>query len=120
MSESNRRIFPRAEGEYLAWFQIPGAQFEQCVALDIGLDGACLVLPHALPAGDDPFEVEFQLAPDWTVRARATLLWQKNQSELVLAGIRYRPLRSADRNLIGPWVHRQRKVQPKAKGHPAP
>ncbi|MBX3166387.1 MAG: PilZ domain-containing protein [Candidatus Eremiobacteraeota bacterium] len=111
MSDANRRIFPRAEGEYLAWFQVPGGSFEQCVALDIGLDGACLVLPGALPEGEEPFEVEFQLAPDWMVRAKATLLWQKAHSDLVLAGIRYRPVRSADRNLIGPWVHRQRKVQ---------
>ena len=110
MSDANRRIFPRAEGEYLAWFQIPGQAFEQCVALDIGLDGACLLLPRPLQ-GEEPFEVEFQLAADWMVRAKATLLWQRNQSDLVLAGIRYRPIRSADRSLIGPWVHRQRKVQ---------
>ena len=109
MSE-NRRIFPRAEGEYLAWFQVAGQAFEQCVALDIGLDGACLLLPHPL-SGDEPFEVEFKLADDWMVRAKATLLWQRSQSDLVLAGIRYRPIRSADRSLIGPWVHRQRKVQ---------
>lgn len=111
MSDDNRRIFPRAEGEYLAWFQIPGGQFEQCVALDIGLDGACLLLPFRLPDGEQPFEVEFQLASDWAVRAKATLLWQKADSDLVLAGIRYKPTRSADRSLIGPWVHRQRKVQ---------
>ncbi|MFN8607486.1 MAG: PilZ domain-containing protein [Vulcanimicrobiota bacterium] len=111
MSDSNRRVFPRAEGEYLAWFQSPGGQFEQCLALDIGLDGACLLLPTRLPEDGHSFEVEFQLAPDWVVRAKATLLWQKADSDLVLAGIRYRPTRSADRNLIGPWVHRQRKVQ---------
>jgi hypothetical protein len=112
VSEANRRIFPRAEGEYLAWFQAPGGGFEQCVALDIGLDGACLVLPQAMPESDPSFEVEFQLAPDWRVRAKATLLWQRAHCDLVLAGIRYRPVRSADRSLIGPWVHRQRKVQP--------
>ena len=50
MTESNRRIFPRAEGEYAAWFQLPGQSFEQCVALDIGIDGACLRVSRELPA----------------------------------------------------------------------
>ncbi|MBX3172318.1 MAG: hypothetical protein KF760_33245 [Candidatus Eremiobacteraeota bacterium] len=49
MSEANLRVFPRAEGEYLAWFQVPGGSFEQCVALNIGLDGACLLLPPTSP-----------------------------------------------------------------------
>lgn len=95
----------------MAWFQAPGGQFEQCLALDIGLDGACLLLPGRLPDHVEAFEVEFQLAPDWAVRAKATLLWQKADSDLILAGIRYKPVRSADRSLIGPWVHRQRKNQ---------
>ena len=110
MSESNRRVFPRAEGEYSAWYQLPGQGFEQCVALDIGGQGACLRVPRELPL-EQAFEVDFQLAPDWSVRATAQVLWQKPEGELILAGIRYRPSRSADRNLMGPWIHRQRKSQ---------
>lgn len=78
------------------------------MALDIGIDGACLLVPKKLPP-DEPFEVDFQLAKDWLVRASAQVLWQRSVGELILAGIRYRPVRSADRSLIGPWVHRQRK-----------
>jgi hypothetical protein len=110
VTNSNRRIFPRAEGEYAAWFQLPGQNFEQCVALDIGIDGACLRVSRALP-DQEAFEVDFQLAPDWLVRASAQVLWQKPEGDLILAGIRYRPSRSADRSLMGPWVHRQRKNQ---------
>jgi len=108
MSESNRRIFPRAEGEYAAWFQLPGGSYEQCLALDIGIDGACLLVERELPP-DLSFEVDFQLASDWLVRAKAEVLWQRAEAERVLVGIRYRPSRSADRALMGPWVHRQRK-----------
>lgn len=110
MSESNRRVFPRAEGEYAAWYQLPGGSYEQCLALDIGIDGACLLVDRELP-GQTSFEVDFQLASDWLVRARAEVLWQRTEGAQVLVGIRYRAKRSADRSLMGPWVHRQRKNQ---------
>ncbi len=108
MSDSNRRIFPRAEGEYLAWYHLPGSPYQQCLVLDIGVDGACLLVDRQLPA-EQPFEVSFELSLDWTVKATAEVLWQRQQDDLFLIGVRYRPHRSADRSLMGPWVHRQRR-----------
>ena len=108
MAETNRRVFPRAEGEYLAWYQLPNQSYHQCLVLDIGVDGACLLVDERLPS-EHPIEVSFELSYDWTVKATAEILWQRQQDELFLVGVRYRPHRSSDRNLMGPWVHRQRR-----------
>jgi hypothetical protein len=111
MSDTGRRIFPRAEGEYPAWYQIADQGFRRCVALDIGVHGACLRVEEQIPE-NVPLEVSFQLDPDWLVRATATVTWQRADEDLYLVGVQYRPMRSADRNLMGPWVHRQRKRRP--------
>lgn len=108
MSEPSERIFPRAAGEYPAWYQVADHGFRRCVALDIGVDGACLRVQEPLPQ-DLPLEVSFQLASDWLVRATATVIWQKEEEDLYLVGVRYKPLRSADKNLMGPWIYQQRK-----------
>lgn len=106
---TNERIFPRAAGEYPAWYQVGERGFRRCVALDIGVEGACLRTGESLPEGE-PLEVSFQLASDWLVRASATIVWQKQEEpDLYLVGVRYRPIRSADRNLMGPWIHQQRR-----------
>ncbi len=108
MPESSQRIFPRAEGEYVAWYQIADQGFHRCVALDIGIDGACLRVLDPLPEGQS-LEVSFQLTDDWLVRAAANIIWQRPEDGEVLVGVRYRPVRSADRSLMGPWIHQQRR-----------
>lgn len=108
MSESGQRIFPRADGEYVAWYQLAEAGFLRCVALDIGVDGARLRVAGPLSEGQ-PLEVSFELTSDWLVRTRAQIVWQRQESDGYYVGIRFRPVRSADRTLLGPWVHRQKR-----------
>lgn len=108
MPESSQRIFPRAEGEYVAWYQIADQGFQRCVALDIGTEGACLRVKEPLAEGQ-PLEVSFQLTEDWLVRATANIIWQRSEGGDNLVGVRYRPVRSGDRSLLGPWVHQQRR-----------
>lgn len=89
---------------------LSGQGYEQCVVLDIGVDGACLRVHNPLPP-DQALEVDFELSHDWLVKTTAQILWQKPDGEDYLVGVRYRPKRSADRNLMGPWIHRQRRLQ---------
>ena len=81
-------------------------EFRRCVALDLGVGGAQLVTSDSLAALGE-VEVSFQLSDDWTVRALARPVWERPHEEGFLVGITYRPLRSADKHLIGPWVHKQ-------------
>lgn len=106
MSEP-RRVFPRVRREIPAWYEFEG-NFQRGLALDLGVGGAQLVTEHSLE-GIAELEVSFQLADDWTVGALARPVWQRPLDQGYLVGVTYRPLRSADKHLIGPWVHRNRK-----------
>jgi len=106
---SSRRVFPRTRQQIPAWYDF-GGTFQRGVALDLGVGGAQLVTAHSLQ-GVQELEVNFQLSDDWTVAALARPLWEKPHGDGYLVGVTYRPLRSADKHLIGPWVHRQRRSQ---------
>ena len=105
---SNRRVFPRAEEAVSAWYQVGEGQFKRCTALDLGVQGACLRLEEPLPDVEE-LEVCFELTSDWLVRARAKPIWKRLEGEEYLVGITYKPLRSADKHLIGPWVQKRRR-----------
>lgn len=104
----NRRVFPRAERETPAVYEREG-QSRRCVALDLGVGGACLVCDESLE-GVAELEISFELTPDWTVPALARPVWERTRDGKFLVGITYRPVRSADKHLIGPWVHKARKA----------
>ena len=110
MSKPNRRVFPRADEELKAWYRLDNGQHVKCIAVDIGVQGACLKIEHPLPDFNE-LEVCFELDLDWHVIARAQPIWQRPEPTGYLVGITYRPRRSADKYLIGPWVHRTRRMK---------
>lgn len=114
-SGRNRRVFPRADEEVKAWYRLESGQHCKCLALDLGVQGACLKLDEPLATLEE-MEVCFELASDWHVTARAKPVWQRAEGDHTLVGITYRPLRSADKNLIGPWVHRTRRFRASQEG----
>lgn len=104
----DKRVFPRVERETPAEYTRDG-QARRCLALDLGVGGACLVCDESLE-GVTELEISFELTPDWTVPARARPVWERTRDGRFLVGITYRPVRSADKHLIGPWVHKARKA----------
>ena len=109
LATDSKRIFPRAEGEFPAWYQLAGGAYQRSVALDIGATGACLLATEPLEVGTT-LEIGMQLEPDWLVRADATVVWCEPREDYFILGVRHKPLRSADRSLMGPWIHKQRRA----------
>lgn len=104
----NRRIFPRAERQTPTTYLVDG-QPHTCMALDLAVGGACLLSDRPLESMEE-IELCFELTPDWKVPALARPLWQKTQDDgKFLIGISYRPMRSSDKHLMGPWIHKVRK-----------
>ena len=116
--EAPKRIFPRATKNIAAWFAAASGQFQRCVAVDFGAQGACLELEESFPE-QESVEVCFELDSDWVVRAKAKKIWERQDQGKFFTGITYKPLRSSDKHLIGPWIHRMRKAPSEEPGTPS-
>ena len=104
----HKRVFPRAIRSIAAYYARPGG-LQPCVAIDFGVQGACLEMDEPFP--QDEVEVCFELESDWVVRTRARKVWERQDNDRFFVGITYKPLRSSDKSLIGPWIHKMRKAQ---------
>ncbi len=106
-SEDSERIFPRATRNITAWLDQNGS-FVRCIAVDFGVQGACLELENPFPDGPE-VKLSFELDPNWTVHTLAKKVWERQDQGKYFVGITYRTERSADKSLIGPWIHRMRR-----------
>ncbi|MEW6279393.1 MAG: PilZ domain-containing protein [Candidatus Eremiobacterota bacterium] len=102
---SERRVFQRAHRVLPVWYRHEG-RFRRGCALDIAVEGACLITEVGFEPGDQ-FELSIQVETDWEVRSTATVLWKDSAPDGVthMLGVKFRPLRAADRHLLGPWIH---------------
>lgn len=107
--EVQRRIFPRA-AHLVAVTYTDQAQPQSCVAVDFGVQGACLLLdtPFPAPEGED-LDMTFALDKDWTVPCKVRKVWEREEVGKFLVGVTYKTERSSDKNLIGPYVHKMKK-----------
>ena len=107
-SPEGERVFPRATKNITAWLE-QDSGFVRCTAVDFGVQGACLEME--IPFPDSPeVKLSFELDASWTVHTLAKKVWERQDQGKFFVGITYRTERSADKSLIGPWIHRMRRV----------
>ena len=107
-----RRIFPRAGALVGVSYSHQGQELS-CVAVDFGVQGACLLMEMAFPATEnEDLAMSFDLGDDWIVPCQVKKIWEKDEAGKFLVGVTYRTERSTDKNLIGPWIHKMQKKAP--------
>lgn len=110
-----KRVFPRATKNIAAWILIDG-EYVRATAVDFGAQGACLEMDVPFPSGQ--VAVSFELDSNWTVRAEASKIWERQDQGKFFVGITYKTERSSDKSLIGPWIHKMRNAESKKSSAP--
>ena len=115
----DRRVFNRANRVLPVWYRYEG-QFRKGCALDLSAGGAALITEVDFKPGDT-FEFTIQVEVDWEIKAVAEVLWSESAPDGLthMLGVKFRPERKGDKNLLGPWVQRNMPRKPRPE-EPAP
>lgn len=117
-----RRVSGRVEEILTGWWRLEGSKFQRCKTLDVGMDGALIVVDEKIDESTR-FELHLDMESDWSASLSATVLWQRPIffGKQQLTAVSYRFEKPSDRSMFGLWVQRKLKASsPGSEVHTAP